>query len=413
MNDSVHKRSTCRLCGDDNLKRVLTLKPSALCDTYVTKEHLNEEQEIFPLEVYKCGKCGYIFLPYVVNPEIIYRDYLYMTTSSLGLSDHFHRYAGAVLRRLAPPSGSLVVDIGSNDGTLLKEFKTHKMRVLGVEPATAIAGEANKAGIETLPEFFEGALAEKIRKDYGPAQVITINNLFANIDDLDTMAGAVAKLLASDGVLVIESSYLADLIKNMVFDFIYHEHLSYFSVKPMATFLRRFGLELIDIEHIPTKGGSLRYYIQPFGGPRSVSSCVAKLIADEEKIGLYDTEIYETFAKRIDAVKREFTEKLRKFKDQGMAISGYGASATTTTLIYHFEIAGMIDYIVDDNPAKQGRFSPGYHIPVLPSDVIYTRKPDYIIMLAWRYADAISKKHQKYLEQGGHFIVPLPKTEVI
>ena len=413
MGKSFYQRSTCRLCGDDGLEEVLRLKPSALCDAYISKEHLNEEQEIFPLELYKCGKCGFVFLPCVVDPEIIYRDYLYITTSSHGLSKHFQHYAAAVLGRIAPPNDSLVVDIGSNDGTLLKHFKARKMRVLGIEPATAIASVANEAGIETVPDFFTAALAEKLRKDYGAAQIITINNLFANIDDLDEITGAVTKLLAPEGVLVIESSYLADLIKNMVFDFIYHEHVSYFSVKPLITFFRRFGLEMIDIERVPTKGGSLRYYIQPSGGPRSVSPRIGEMIDAEEKAGLYGTEIYAAFARRIDTLKDELTGRLSGLKAEGKTIVGYGGSATTTTLVYHFEIAGMLDYIVDDNPAKIDTFSPGYHIPVLSSDVLYERRPDYTVMLAWRYADPIIKKHQRYLQQGGHFIVPLPKLEVI
>lgn len=413
MSKSVYKRDTCRLCGGNNLELVLPLTPTALCDAYVSADRLNEIQEIYPLSLFLCRDCGYVHLPYVVDPEIIYRDYIYVTTSSLGLSGHFQSYADEVLRRLKPPENSMVVDIGSNDGTLLNFFKKGGMHVLGVEPATKIAQEATDSGIETIPDFFTSKLADKIRNDYGPATIITINNLFANIDDLDEMTEGVRKLLASEGVLIIESSYLGDMIQNMVFDFIYHEHLSYFSVKPLATFFRRFNMELIDLEHVSTKGGSLRYYVQLSGGPRSISPSVAEMIAYEDSRGLDRVETYKAFSEKIDTIKSQLVSKLCTVKALGKTIAGYGGSATTTTLVYHLGIGKMIDYIVDDNTAKQNTFSPGYHIPVFASDAIYERKPDYVLILAWRYAESIMKKHQKYLEQGGHFIVPLPEIKVI
>ena len=413
MSKSVFQRDTCRLCGGSVLENVLPLTPTALCDAYVSPESVNEVQEIYPLDLFMCRDCGYVFLPYVIDPEIIYRDYIYVTTSSMGLADHFREYADEVLNRLNPPEKSLVIDLGSNDGTLLKFFKNRGMCVLGIEPAHEIAREATKAGVETIPDFFTSESADKIKNDYGLAAIITINNLYANIDDLDNVTEGVSKILAPDGVFIIESSYLGDMIQNMVFDFIYHEHLSYFSVKPLITLFRRFNMELIDIEHVPTKGGSLRYYMQLNGGPRPVSPSVAEMIAYEERIGIDSVEIFKAFADKINDRKSMLINKLEELKAQGKTIAGYGGSATTTTLVYHFGVGDMIDYIVDDNPAKQNTFSPGLHIPVLPSEVIYEKKPDYIIIFAWRYFDPIANKHRAYLKQGGHFIRPLPEFEIV
>jgi len=413
QNNNIYKRDTCRLCGSKNLRLVLPLTPTALCDAYVSAAHVNEVQEVYPLDLFLCQDCGYIHLPYVVNPEIIYRNYIYVTTSSLGLSDHFKKYVNEVLYSLKPSPQSLVVDIGSNDGTLLRYFKDRNMRVLGIEPAFEIAQNATKSGIESLSQFFSVKLSDKIRKDYGPATIITMNNLFANIDDLVDVTRGVRNLLAPDGVFIIESSYVADMIQNMVFDFIYHEHLSYFSVKPLKTFFKRFNMELINVERLPTKGGSLRYYTQLDGGPRLTSSAVDELIKYEEHIGLERQDTFKAFSSKIDERKHKLVNTLHELKAHKKTIASYGGSATTTTLLYHFGIGNMIDYIVDDNPEKQNTFSPGYHIPVVAPEVLYKLRPDYVVVLAWRYFDPIVKKHQSYLDRGGHFIRPLPDLEIV
>ena len=413
MTDELFQWDTCRLCGGNRLENVLPLTPTALCDAYVSAERINEVQKIYPLALFLCRDCGYAHLPYVVDPKIIYRGYIYVTTSSLDLSEHFQSYSDEVLRRVNPAKEALVVDLGSNDGTLLRFFKGRGMRVLGVDPAKEIAKKATGSGVETIPEFFTAELARSMKDDYGLATIITINNLFANIDDLKGMTEGIRELLSPDGILIIESSYLGDMIQNMVFDFIYHEHLSYFSVKPLVRFFHRFGMELIDVEHVPTKGGSLRYYFQFKDGPRLVSSSVAEMITYEESLCLDQVETFKSFSKKIDDRKGQLLNCLCELRTQGKTIVGYGGSATSTTLIYHFGLGQMMDYIVDDNPAKQNTFSPGYHIPVLPSELLYERRPDYVLLLAWRYAEPIMKKHQAFLEQGGHFILPLPELNII
>ena len=413
MSSSMITRDTCRLCDSKRIEKVLPLTPTALCDAYLRPENADKVQEIYPLDLFLCLDCGYAHIPYVVDPEIIYRDYIYVSTSSLGLSDHFQGYCREVLRRIEPPKDSLVVDLGSNDGTLLKFFKDNGLRVLGVEPATEIAKAATSRGIETIPEFFDLKLASRIRNDYGPAGMITINNLFANIDDLQQTAKAVKELLAPDGVFIIESSYLGDMVQNMVFDFIYHEHLSYLSLKPLITFFRCFDMKLMDVERVPTKGGSLRYYFQHNSGQRAVSSAVKEMANREESLNLDRPGTYKDFATKIDDVRSRLRAGLSRIRSENKVIAGYGASATTTTLLYHLGLAEMIDYIVDDNPAKQNTFSPGYHVPVLTPAALYEKKPDYVLVLAWRYVEAIAKKQKLFLERGGNFIVPLPEIRYI
>ena len=412
MSVSVFRRETCRLCGGNDLELVLPVAPTPPGDVYVSVERLGEVQETYPLDIFLCHNCGHIQLLNVVDPEILYGNYIYKTSISLGLAEHFQRYADEVLRRVNPSKGSLVVDIGSNDGTLLRFFQERGMCILGIDPARDIARKATESGIETLPTFFTAELAHQIKNEHGPATIVTANNTFANVDDLADMTEGIRDLLVSDGVFIFETGYLVDLIQKALFDNIYHEHLGYFSVKPLEAFFRRHRLELIDIERLPTKGGSLRGTVQLAGGPRRVSPSVARLMALETNLSLDRAETFRAFAAKIDNVKNQLFSLLRNFKARGKTIAGYGASVGVTTLIYYFDLGNMLSFIVDDNPRRHNLFSPGLHILVLSPQAIYDRKPDYVVILAWRYAEPIMKKHQVFLEQGGHFIIPLPKIKV-
>lgn len=409
----VFRRNNCRLCGSNNFEFALKLSPTPLADSYIKKERLNEEQKLYPLDLMLCKKCGLSQILDVVNPEIIYRDYIYVTTSSMGLSDHFKGYAEHVIKKLGIKKESLVADIGSNDGTLLRHFKESGMKVLGIEPSVETAKHATEQGIETLPEFFSEVLSRKIVKEKGRVALVTINNLFANVDDLIDMTKGIRNILDDDGVFVFESFYLSDQIKNMVFDFTYHEHLSYFSLKPLKYFFEKYDLELFDVERVPTKGGSLRYFVQHKCGKKNRSHYVQELIDQEIELGLHDVDLFKKFEERINIQKKKSNDLLDSIKREGKTIAAFGGSATSTTLIYHFGLMDKIEFIVDDNPVKQNTFSPGCHIPVLPSKEIYNKKPDYILILAWRYFETIIKNNRKFIDQGGQFIVPLPELKVI
>jgi SAM-dependent methyltransferase len=413
MSATYYRRDTCRLCGSRNLDVALPLTPTPLADAYVPMEQGDVVQEVYPLDLYLCRNCGFSQLCDVISAESIYIDYIYETKSSLGLVDHFRRYAHAVLDRINPLPGSLVVDIGSNDGSLLQFFKERRMTVLGVDPAREIARDATTAGIETLPEFFTADLSNQIRLERGAASIVTANNIFANVDQLGEFTENIRAVLRPDGVFVFESYYLADLIENMVFDFIYHEHLSSFSVIPLIGFFRRHGMELIHAERVSTKGGSLRYTVQLAGGPRPVSASVGELSAEENRRGLGSLETFKAFAASIDLEKRRLIALLGKIRNEGGTIAGYGASATTTTLLYHFELEKFLSYLVDEYPRKQNVLSPGLHLPVLAPQTLIDRKTDYVVILAWRYVEPILAKNRSFADRGGRFIVPLPNVRVI
>ncbi len=413
MVDVIHRRSDCRGCGSRDLELMFSLKPSPIGDAYVSADKVNVPQPSYPIDLHICRQCGFAQILDVIDPEILYGEYIYVTGSSIGLPEHFLAYADGVIGRCGLAPGSLVVDIGSNDGTLLRCFKQKGMNVLGVEPASHIAAHATANGVKTLPRFFSPALAKEIVAASGPARVITSNNVFANLDDLTSWVAAIGELLARDGVYVFESFYLADVVKNMVFDFIYHEHLSAFSVKPIKLLFERAGLELVAVEHVETKGGSLRYFVQRPGGPLANDGSVAEFLAAEERMGLYRKETYAAFAEKIDRLKQKTREFLVNAKREGKSVAGFGASITGTTLIYHFEIGEYLDYLVDDNPAKQGRYSPGLHLPVYPTSALSERKPDYVLVLAWRFAGIFVEKNQAYLKSGGHVAVPVPEFRMI
>ena len=259
---AVVHRETCRMCDSRDLAVVLKLAPTPPGDHYVTADALDRPQPEYPMTLVMCERCGLAQLPDVVDPDILYRDYIYNTSISLGLVHHFDRYAESVLARTGAAPGALVIDIGSNDGTLLRAFKSRGMRVLGVDPAREVARKATAAGLETVNAFFDSALADDLRRDHGPAAIVTANNVFANVDDLHDFAEGVRCLLAPDGVFVFETGYFPDLIRYRIIDNIYQEHLSYYSVKPLARFFPRYGMHLAAVDHEPTKGGSIRGFVQ-------------------------------------------------------------------------------------------------------------------------------------------------------
>lgn len=414
MTQDYYRRSTCRLCASGRLTLVLSLKPTPLANAFVAMEALGNRQSAYPLEVFFCEDCTHLQLLDVVDPRILYQHYVYVSGTSPVFVRHFQEYAQYVMDRFKPAAGELVVEIGSNDGTLLRFFKDRGLRVLGVDPAEEISRNTVKSGIDVVMDFFSPQVARDIRSKHGPASVIAANNVIAHIDDLGAVMHGVRALLAPDGVFVFEVSYLADLFEKTLFDMIYHEHLDYHSVKPLADFFRRSGLELIEAVGIDTHGGSLRGVVQLAGGPRSVGESVAAAIERERRLGLDRAETFHAFSAHIEGIKQDLVGLLRGIKERGKRIAGFGAPAKTTTLMYHLGLdADIIDFIVDDSPLKQGLYTPGMHIPVLPTAELYAKRPDYVVVLAWNFASAIMTKHTAFREAGGRFIIPLPKVEVI
>lgn len=409
----VYRRTDCRLCGEKDPEVVLSLEPIPIAGDYVSRQELGNVQDRYPMDVALCNQCGSVFLMDVVDPEALYKNFKYTSSSSPDLMVHFKAYAEYVLNSFSVQKGAFVVDVGSNDGLLLRQFQERGLRVLGVDPARDIARKATESGVETLGVYYDIDLARRLRNERGAANVITANNVMANVDNMGAFIESIRALLADDGLFIFESGYLLKLVENMVFDNIYHEHLSYFSVKALDLFFKNNGMELIDIDCVATKGGSLRGVVQLSGGTRKRLTSVDEMVRVEREFGLDRAEVFLSLKRRIDAQKTKLLVMLDDLKRNNKTVAGYGASHSVTTFLYYFGLGDRLECLYDDNADKFNMYSPGHHIPIVSSSEIYQRKPDYIVILAWRFHKMIVQKHPLYLKNGGRFIVPLPEFGVI
>lgn len=295
----------------------------------------------------------------------------------------------------------------------MASFKRLDMQVLGVEPATATAQLANDHGLPTINDFFTERVATQITQEYGSAQVVTANYMYANVDDVISFTKAVARLLAPDGIFVVETGYHPEQMKINMFDYIYHEHFSYFTVDTLKSIFSKCGLELIQAIKTKPKGGSIQVVAQLSGKQRTVSSSIKELIAEESELGMRRIETYHRFGEELQRIKANLLDTLRDLKSKGQRIIGFGASHSTTTLMYHFKLAPYLDYLVNDNVLKNGTFSPGHHIPVYPSTRLYEENSAYVLVLAWQHQTSIIEKHKALLDMGVKFIIPLPIMDLI
>jgi len=425
------RRESCRLCGGTQLRQVLSLAKTPLANAFVPASARDIPQPLFSLDLHLCLDCGHLQLLEIVRPEVLFRDYVYVSGTSPVFIQHFKEYAEEAIRVAGLKPGDQVIDIGSNDGTLLSFFKEKGMKVLGIDPARKIAEETSQKGIPTLAEFFTPELAQRLRREGWQPAVITANNVFAHADDLAGIARGVKHLLRPDGVFLFEVSYLLDVFEKGLFDTIYHEHLSYHAVKPLVPFFRKNGLRLTGARRVESHGGSLRGIVRAssFRGeaeksrskteisPRSArrNDPLSRQITEEEKAGLFRPQAYAAFSKKIARRGEELKDLLLKLKGEGKRIVGFGAPAKATTLMYHFGLGPeLLEAVIDDSPWKQGLFTPGHHLPVVPAGRLYDPKerPDYCLILAWNFADPIIKKHAAYAQAGGRFIIPLPELEI-
>lgn len=425
MHAILTHNSACRICGTGaKLKRALSFGPTPLANAFLKKSDIHGAEYFFPLDVYLCTGCGLLQLLDVVSPEVLFKDYVYVSSTSPVFVAHFQRFADEVQARFALHSESFVIDIGSNDGILLRPFKGKGVRVLGIEPDKAIARLARKSGMETVSHFFSAAVAQKLRKRYGQADVITATNVFAHIDDIHAVARGVQLLLKKDGVFIIEVPYLVDFLAKNLFDTVYHEHLSYFSLSPLVMFFEHVGMRIIDAERIPTHGGSLRVFVRKrrrftqiraqIDADKRGRKAVEWLLRRERKLGLHKSETYCAYTLRVQKNRAKLLSLLASLKEKGKSIAGYGAPAKGNTLLNYFSIGSdVIDYIIDDSSHKQGTHTPGKRIPVVSSDALRTHPPDYLLILAWNFADSIMKKNEAFRQQGGRFIIPVPIPRII
>ncbi len=405
MNDCV-RITACRLCDSQDLDLIMAFAPTPPGDAYIAEP---KHQRSYPLDLLTCRGCGAVQLADTVDPALIYTDYIYTTSISRGLDKHFDAYAASVLERLKPdmkrmrgfisqvPAPPLVVDIGSNDGTLLRAFKRRGCEVLGVDPAQKIAEQATVSGVPTKCAFFGHATATDLAWFHGTADIITANHMMANVADLHDFAEGVKTLLASDGTFVFETGYWPSILQHRLIDTIEHEHIHYFAVRPLGRFFRCHGLRLISVELQPTKGGSLRGFVKHAKGSR-IDTSVKPLSDEEQLIGPIELAHW---ANGLNGLRSEIAHCVA-LKPKTEHWVGYGAAVGSTLLTHQFGLGNVLTELWDDNASRHGRFSPGLHLPVVPPN---HSEADKIVILAWRYADMIMKAHP---EHAGKWILPLP-----
>ena len=403
--------TTCNLCKSHNLTSIIPLGELVLANQLVKPEQAGAPEERFNLEVMLCTDCGLAQLKDLVPPEALFSDYVYFSSNSSTMLAS----VAALANRLIPtlPKDAHVIEIGSNDGYLLKNYVAKNIRVTGIDPARNIAEIANQNGIHTIADFFGPEIAETLAARNDKADIIHANNVFAHIPDIHGVVSGIKTLLKDNGTAIIEAPYLLDLYEHLEFDTIYHEHVYYFAVKPLVTLFHQHGLELVDIEKLPIHGGTIRMFIT-HKDAKAVAPVVQEMVAHEDRIGLSKAQTFHDWMDKINNMGQDLRNLLQKLKDEGKTVAGYGASAKGTTLLNYFGIdSALMSFIVDKSPAKQGYLAPGTQLPILPPEELINRKADYAVLLAWNFADEIIKEQQAFRDQGGSFILPLPQVKVI
>jgi SAM-dependent methyltransferase len=410
----AHVVGVCRLCGGSLKRTFVNLGMSPLCESFLAPAELDAMEPYFPLHVLVCGGCFLVQLREYVNPEAIFREYAYFSSYSTSWVAHAKSYCEMITPRLGLSPDSLAVELASNDGYLLQHFLPLGVPVLGIEPAANVARVAIDKGIPTRVDFFGVELAEGLVAEGKRADLIVGNNVLAQVPDLNDFVAGMARLLKPEGVITLEFPHLERLIAENQFDTIYHEHFSYFSLITIERLAARHQLKLIDVEELPTHGGSLRVYLADAASTRPIATSVPALLARERRLGFEDVATHATFGEQVKRTKRRLLSFLIQAKDAGKIICGYGAPGKGNTLLNYCGIGpDFLEFTVDRNPYKQGRFTPGMHIPIHEVEAIDALKPDYILVLPWNLKDEIIQQMRHVAAWGGKFILPVPELAVI
>jgi len=404
----------CRFCETPLRQTLVDLGMSPLCESYVGADQLNQMEPFYPLRVYVCERCYLAQLEEYVSPEAIFTEYAYFSSYADSWLRHAKSYTDIMVERFGIGPASLVIELASNDGYLLQYFVEKGVPVLGVEPARNVAKVAIEKGIPTLIEFFGEKMAERLASEGKTGDLILGNNVLAQVPALNDFVRGMKVLLKPRGIITLEFPHLVRLMEKNQFDTIYHEHFSYFSFLAAEKIFATHGLTLFDVDELPTHGGSLRIYARHAEDTtHAVTSRVKELRTQEEAAGLTQMRTYDAFSEKVKETKRKLLEFLIKVKREGKTVCGYGAPGKGNTLLNYCGIrTDFLDYTVDRNPYKQGKFTPGTHIPILSPDRIRETRPDYLFILPWNFKDEIIGQMSYIRDWGGRFIVPIPEVRV-
>lgn len=403
----------CVVCGGVDIAEFLDLGESALANKFLSEADLREPESRYPLRVGFCNDCHHVQLTERVAPAAMFEDYLYMSSMSDTLAAHLRGLAETITKRARLDKRQLVVDVGCNDGTLLSGFKDQGIRTLGVDPARNLARFMSDAGVEVITDFFGRRVAGDILASHGPATAITLTNTFPHLPDLHDFMGGVDKLLTPHGWLIIEAHYLRDILDQRAFDTIYHEHVSYWGLGPAQRLFDRHGFEVVDVKRLPIHHGQLRLFVRR-KGTSDIQPSVRRLLAEEAAAGFSNLETFHRFSAEVKVLKQQVRNCIEQLAREGNRIVGYGAPAKGSTLLDYFSIGPeQIAYIVDRSPLKQGRYTPGTHVPVVPPERLLDDQPEYVLLLAWNFADEILAQQREYRVRGGKFIIPVPQVHIV